>query len=183
MFKFLLVLSALLCFSCSKKDPHPESKDEIYADLLAEQDLMAKAVDAAEKELQGKEKDLKSAVPQTGQLKQLEMMYFEAKNAFDKLKQQKQYFDIKVLERQQEVQLRYEESLTKGGRKWPDPQETAQYKLKLKLYREKITWDNNKGIVKPKPKKAAAPAAGSEHGAAPAPEHGGASPEPAPEHH
>lgn len=178
MTKYILILTALLSFSCSKRDAHPETKDEIYSDLLAEQDIMTKSVDAAEKELTDMEKGFKAAVPQTGQLKQIETKFFEAKNAFEKLKQQKQYFDIKVEERKQEVQLRYEESFAKNGRKWPDPKEVEIYKQKLKLYRDKIAWDKNKGMVKPKPK---TPAAG-EHGVAPASEHG-AAPEPAPAHH
>ena len=170
MTKYILILTALLFFSCSKKDPHPEAKDEIYADLMAEQDIMTKSVDAAEKELNDMEKSLKTAVPQTGQLKQMELRLFEAKNTFEKLKQQKQYFDIKVEERKQQVQQRYEESLTKNGRKWPDSKEVEIYEQKLKLYRDKIAWDKNKGIVKPKSKTPAAPAS-TEHRAAPPAEH------------
>lgn len=185
MVRFLLVLSLFFAFSCTKRDPHPELKDEIYSDLLAEQDIWTKSVEAAKKDLEGLEKDVKSSVPQTGQLKSFEAKYFEAKNAIVKMEQQKQYFDIKVEQRKNEVQDRYEESFRKGGRKWPDPEEVATYKAKLKLYREKIEWDRNKGVVKNVPRgtaKKEAPA-GGEHGAAPAGEHG-AAPEPAAaEHH
>ncbi|MBC7464909.1 MAG: hypothetical protein H7256_02865 [Bdellovibrio sp.] len=181
MTKYLMILSLLLCFSCSKKDPHPESKDEIYSDLLAEQDIMTKSVDAAEKELVNMEKALKGAVPQTGQLKQMEIKFFESKNIFEKLKQQKQYFDIKVEERKQEVGLRYEESLTKSGRKWPDPKEIEIYKQRLKMYRDKIAWDKNKGIVKAKPKTAVGAPVGG-HGAAPSAAEHRAAAEPPPEH-
>lgn len=183
MIKYLILLSALLCFSCSKRDPHPELKDEIYSDLLAEQDIMAKSVDAAEKELAELEKTVKTAVPQTGQARSFDAKYFEAKNALEKMKQQRQYFDIKVEERKLDVQDRYNESFTKNGRKWPDPAEVATYKAKLKLYRDKIAWEKNKGMIKNNvPRgtdKKAAPA--GEHGAEPATAEGHGA-EPA-EHH
>jgi len=159
---FLLLLCTVF-FSCSKRDPHPEAKDEIYSDLLVELDLATKGVEAAEKEAEAALKDIKKATPQTGQINTYENKYFEAKNNLDRLKQQKQYFEIKVEERKQEAQIRYEESLTKGGRKWPDPQEVAAYKLRLKLYREKMEWDKNRGGKKLVPEKKDAKAAGGEH--------------------
>ncbi len=174
MTKIFVLLAILLSFSCSKRDPNPELKDEIYSDLLAEREIMSKSVEAAEKELADLEKTIKEAVPQTGQAKSFSAKYFEGKNAFEKLKQQKQYFDIKVEERKLDVQDRYAESLRKDGRKWPDPEEVKIYKAKLKLYRDKITWDKNKGIVKnvprgtekkeaPKSEHSAEPAAAEEH--------------------
>lgn len=170
MTKYLILLSALLCFSCSKRDPHPELKDEIYSDLLSEQDIMAKNVDAAEKELVELEKTVKSAVPQTGQSKSFYAKYFEAKNAVDKMRQQRQYFDIKVEERKLDVQSRYAESFSKNGRAWPDPAEIATYKAKLKLYRDKIAWERNRGMIKNNVPRGTEkkPAPAGEHGAEPA---------------
>ena len=159
--KYLMLFLLLLSFSCSKKDPTPELRDEIYKDLSSEFDIMTKSLETAEKDLEQQRKEIDSATPQTGQRKSFEAKYFEAKNALDRLKQQKQFFEIKVAQRKELVKVRYEESLTRGGRKWPDPEETELYKAKLKLYRDKIAWDKNKGMVKKVPrgteKKEAAP--------------------------
>lgn len=173
---FLLIL-CLLFHSCNKKDPNPELKDPIYLDLVSERDIMTKSIEEMEKDITSQEKDVKSAILQTGQLKSFENKLFETKNNLTRLKQQKQYFDIKIELRKQEAIVKYDESLH-GGKKWPDDDEIKIYRSKLKLYREKMEWDKNGGVVKPvprgtkKPGATATPPAGGGHGEpAPPPEH------------
>ena len=143
---FALFLSISLQ-SCSKKDPNPEQKDEIYKDYLQEMDIANKSVESQEKEVEKLKTELNTTVPQTGQIKYAQKKYFEAEKLLEKFKQQRQFFQIKLEQRKQEVQNKYEESLT-GGKPFPDEEEIKNYRSTLKLQREKIIWDKNKGVKK-----------------------------------
>ncbi|MFZ3230113.1 MAG: hypothetical protein WA160_07905 [Pseudobdellovibrio sp.] len=151
MIKYTLILLLLFSLSCAKKDPHPELRDEIYSDLVIEQSLMSKNIEEIEKEIIERQKILNSATPQTGQYKSFETKVFESKNNLERLRQQKQYFEIRMQQRIQEDLVKYEASLH-GGKPWPDKDEIMLYKSKLKMYRDKIAWDKTGGVVKKVPR-------------------------------
>ncbi len=150
-YRFLLIISLIFITSCVQRDPNPEQSDIIHRDLKKELDLMQKNIADVEMEYESRLADLKSVVPQTGQIKTYEKKVFESKNNLERLKQQEQYFKISVLQRKEYVQKRYEESF-RGGRPWPDLAEIEIFEKSQKLQRDKIAWDKNKGMIKNVPR-------------------------------
>ena len=150
VFALFLTILTTLASSCTKTDPHPEQRDEIYLDLVTEMDIATKAMEAEEKNLLSLKKELEKAVPQTGQVKYATLKVRNSEEMLNKLMQQKIYFDIKIERRKVYVMERYQESLKKDGRKWPDEEELAIYKSVTKFNREKIEYDKNKRMVKGK---------------------------------
>ena len=149
---FALFLTTLLALttSCSKGDPNPEKKDEIYQDLLTELDIATKSLEAEEKNLINLQRELEKAVPQTGQIKFATKKVQASQAQIDVLTQQKRFFEIKLEMRKHYVQQRYQESLNKDGRPWPDQEELSLYKSIAKLNRDKLEYDRNKRMVKDK---------------------------------
>lgn len=147
---FLLVF-LLACSSCKQRDDAPEKKDLVYLDLAKELELTQKSISSAEKELTEGQQLLSSVIPQSGQLQPLEKKVFSFENNLARLKQQRQFFEIKLELRKSYVFKKYEESLN-GGKPWPDLEEIKNYQSSLKLNRDKIDWDKNKGIVKSVPR-------------------------------
>ena len=151
--KYLFFIAfALFLASCNQRNPHPELSDEIYQDLVVELDIASKALDAEEKNLISLLKEKEKAIPQTGQIKFATKKVSDSKELIETLKQQKQFFEIKIEQRKFDVMNRYEESLKDGGRPWPDPEEIALYKSVVKFHRDKITHEKNKGIKKDVPR-------------------------------
>ncbi len=68
------------------------------------------------------------------------------------MRQQRQFFEIRLVQRSYEVKKKYEESLRPGGRPWPDPEEIALYKSITKFQREKISWERTNGTKKNVPR-------------------------------
>ncbi|MBC7421075.1 MAG: hypothetical protein H7328_10140 [Bdellovibrio sp.] len=146
---FVLILSFFT--SCDKKDPNPELSDEVYKDYIQELDISTKALDAEEKGFEKILDEKKKVVPQTGQIKYVQKKVFDSERRIDALRQQKQFFAIKLELRKAQVQQRYLENL-QGGRKWPDEEELKTYRSTIKFQRDKLTWDKNKGIKKSVPR-------------------------------
>lgn len=172
--KFIIyvVILSLFLGGCNKPDPNPENSDEIYKDLLEELDVATKALESEKKNLEKHESELRKVAPQTGQIKFAQKKVYETQATITKLEQQKQFFEIKIELRKAEVRQRYLEA-RKGGRKWPDQAEIDGYKAVMKLQREKLEWEKNKGQKKDVPHGTKS-AGTSAHGEAPpAPEGGG----------
>lgn len=150
------LVSLFFVVSCNKADPHPEKFDTIYNDLRNELEISQKNLAAEEKQLAGLKKELALVTPQTGQVKGAQKKYFESQNNLDMYKQQLKYFEIKLELRKHYVKQRYAESL-KGGRPWPDEKENADYKIRLKLQRHKLSWDKPKENEEKKPTKESVP--------------------------
>lgn len=165
---FIVVILSFF-FGCNKPDPTPETSDEIYKDLLQELDLATKALEAETKNKEKLDAELNRAVPQTGQIKFAQKKVNETLATINKLAQQKQFFEIKIELRKAEVRDRYMEA-RRGGRKWPDQGEISGYKAIMKLQRDKLEWEKNKGQKKSVPHGTSAPSAHGE--APPAPEGG-----------
>lgn len=138
----ILFLSAFIA-SCNKPDPHPEKSDSIYNDLMVELDISQKNLQAEEKQLESIKKDMALVTPQTGQIKGLQKKFFESQNNLDLYKQRLKYFEIKLSLREHYVKQRYNESIN-GGRAWPDEKENADYKIRMKLLRDKLNWGKPK---------------------------------------
>jgi hypothetical protein len=150
VFAFFLTILTTLASSCTKTDPHPELRDEIYKDLATELGIATKALEDEEKSLLSLRGELSKAVPQTGQIKYATLKVHKSEELVNKMLQQKIYFEVKMERRKVYVMDRYIESLRKNGRKWPDQEEIDIYKSVTKFNREKIEFDKNKRMVKGK---------------------------------
>lgn len=150
--KFIIYALFLFFLGCTKIDSHPETRDEIYEDLGQELEIADKAVESAEKMLLKAQEEIKKAIPQTGQIKYATKRLRNAEAFFSEMKQRKVYFDVKRERRKTYVQFRYQESLNKDGRPWPDTAEIEEYKAVVKFNHDKLEWDRNKGIKKNVPR-------------------------------
>ena len=151
MCRILIGLCLLITVSCVQRDANPQQSDLIYRDLKLEHDLVSKNLAAVEIEHSERLGELKNVVPQTGQIKNYEKKVFESQNNLDRLRQQKQFFEISIAQREEYVRIRYEESF-RGGRPWPDIKELEIFEKSQKLQREKIAYGKNKGMVQDVPR-------------------------------
>lgn len=141
---FLTIFTIILCFcviSCKKNDPNPELTDSIYLDLKSELELSTKQEVDLQRQL---EKDIlkyKTTKPQTGMYAANRNKVSTSESLLNIIQQQKRFFAIKLEQRKIYVNERYLESLRKNGRPWPDEKELADYKIRMKLQREKFEAD------------------------------------------
>ncbi|WP_148285005.1 hypothetical protein [Pseudobdellovibrio exovorus] len=154
----LFIAFALILASCTKKNPNPELSDAIYMDLQEELSIADKALEEETKNLASLQKEKDAVVPQTGQVKYALKKVEDSLAKIDRLKQQKQFFEISLETRKHLVAERYEESLTEGGRPWPDEAEIADYRAIIKIQREKIAYDKVQGMRKYVPRGTTEPA-------------------------
>ena len=162
----LCLFSFFMLQSCEKEDATPESSDPVYADLKNELDISTKQEVDMKAQLSKDIKAFKETPAQTGMYTLMRNKMSTSENLLGVVQQQKKFFEIKMEQRKLEVRARYKESLKKDGRPWPDPKEIADYKIRMKLQRDKFQWDTknvprgteNKDAKDPKDKKAAAAA-------------------------
>ncbi len=181
----LLILGLIPLFflqSCKKVDEAPETSDPIYIDFKNEFDISAKQEVDVKAQLTKDVKEFKETPAQTGMYTLMRNKMSTTENLLNIIQQQKKFFEIKMEQRKIEVRSRYQESLKKDGRPWPDLKEIAEYKIRMKLQRDKFQWDTknvprgteNRDAKDPKDKaKKPAPGgkaekpAGGEHGEKP----------------
>lgn len=132
---FLLV--SLLSVGCNKRDPHPENKDPVYAQLNKDIGEAKAAQTYVQDYINENKSALEEAVPQSGERPVFEKRMNEGLNALTYATQQVRMYDVRIEERKLYVQRRYLESLTPNGRKWPEEPEAEAELLKLQLLREK----------------------------------------------
>lgn len=162
----LFIAFALILASCTKKNPNPELSDAIYMDLQEELGIADKALEDELKNLATLQKEKDDVVPQSGQVKYAIKKVEDSLARIDRLKQQKQFFEISLETRKHLVAERYEESLTEGGRPWPDETEIADYRTLIKIQRDKIAYDKVQGMRKYVPRgttESSTPASPSKH--------------------
>lgn len=151
--KYLIfAIYALFLASCFDTVANPELSDEIYMDYVAELGIVKKSLEEEEKYLLTSLSERSRAIPQTGQIKFLNKKVSDAEEKILVLKQQKQYFEIKIEQRALYAKLRHPESLKSDGRPWPDTEEVALYKAEAKFRRDKIAWEKTRGIKRAVPR-------------------------------
>ncbi len=166
----ILILAIFLVSisSCDKVDRTPETRDEIYTDLQTELEIANKSLESEQKNLEKLKRELDKAIPQTGQVKYATKKVRDSEDRLNILAQQKTYFEIKIERRKFEVQQRYQESLKKGGRPWPDQKEIEMYKTVTAFYRNKLNWEKTKGVKKDVPRGTKTAGAEAGQGSSPA---------------
>lgn len=142
--RFCLIF--IVFVGCTPKNIGSEYQDEIYKDLLIELDIAKKAVEAEEKYLLSLEAEKSQVVPQTGQIKFVNKKISDSIEKLSILKQQKQYFELKIDSRLQYARDRLAESQREGGRPWPDNEEISAYKAVAKFQRDKLEYERTKKL-------------------------------------
>jgi hypothetical protein len=137
---FFIIAAHLGLFSCKKRDQTPELSDAIYISLKSELEIAQKNVAAEEAQLAKVTAELKQVIPQSGQNKYAKKRVFESQNNLWGYQQQAKYFEIAMEIEKNRARTRYLESLTEGGRPWPDEKEVTDYRVRLKLQRDKLSW-------------------------------------------
>lgn len=166
--RFLLfTLFSLILIGCNKRDPHPENKDQVYAQLNKDIGEAKVAQAYVQDYINQNKADLEKAVPQSGERAVFEKRVNEGLNALTYASQQVRMYEVRIEERKLYVERRYLESLTPNGRKWPEEGEADAELLKLQLLREKTARVKNTLKKEDVPRGTAEGKAG-EHGAAPA---------------
>jgi hypothetical protein len=128
--------------SCQKVDETPESSDSVYRDLKSELDISTKQEEEMKAQLIKDTKQFQETVPQSGMYTIHRNKMSSTENLLNIVQQQRKFFEIKMEQRKLEVRARYLESLKKDGRPWPDQKEIDDYKIRMKLQRDKFQWDN-----------------------------------------
>ena len=141
LFLLIYLILPLFLLSCKKEDPNPELSDIIYKDLKSEYDMSVKQEAELQAQVEENTSHYLKTPPQQGLSNVNRSKLTASENSLATVKQQKKYFEIKIEQRRLYVQQRYKESLAEGGRPWPDPKETEDYKIRLKLQRDKFEWD------------------------------------------
>lgn len=144
LFLLLYLVFSVFLLSCKKENPNPELDDIIYKDLKLEYDISVKQEAELQVQVEENRKLFLKTPPQQGLSNVNRSKLTASENLLHTIKQQKKYFEIKIEQRKLYVQQRYKESLSAGGRPWPDPKETEDYKVRLKLQRDKFDWDARK---------------------------------------
>jgi len=136
----LLLFTVLLAniVGCNKRDPNPEKKDTVYAQLNKDLDAAKVALAYINDYIHTNKLDLETAVPQSGELAVYVKRINEGLNALTYANQQVRAYEVRIEERKLYVQRRYLESLTPNGRKWPEEGEADTELLKLQMLREKV---------------------------------------------
>lgn len=130
-------LFSLILIGCSKRDPHPENKDPVYAQLQKDLGDAKATLAVVTDSVNSSKADLEKSVPQSGESTVFEKRVNEALNAQTYAAQQVRMYEVRVEERKLYVERRYLESLTPNGRKWPEEGEAEAELQKLQLFREK----------------------------------------------
>lgn len=134
---FTLILTIL---GCDKPNPEPEKLDPIYSEMEKEASAAGNALKAAEKELEGFEKELAAVVPQTGQIKYAQKRVSETQAKITKLRQMEQYWKLRVESRKVWAREKYLEAYHQK-KPWPPPEEFTEYQAQKKLEEAPRAWD------------------------------------------
>lgn len=140
MLRFFAIFLGLLAFSCNKPDAKPELRDPIYQDMMAQKEITARDLAAAQKSLEEHQANLSNVVPQTGQIKYAEKRFWEAKKLVETLSQQEKYWIIRIRERIKYARTAYLKAYEKGE-SWPDSKEIDEYMAEKRLRQAKKKWD------------------------------------------
>lgn len=130
-------LFSLVLIGCTKRDPHPENKDPVYAQLQTDLGAAKAALALVTDSVNSSKADLETAVPQSGEFAVFQKRVNDALGAQVYASQQVRMYEVRIEERKLYVERRYLESLTPNGRKWPEEGEAEAELQKLQLFREK----------------------------------------------
>ncbi|MBL7669933.1 MAG: hypothetical protein JNM39_05565 [Bdellovibrionaceae bacterium] len=139
------LLAVLFVFGCSKPEPNPELRDPIYQDFLAQKAATEKDLADTIAKMTEYSAAAKKAPPQTGQFKQNQRKFDEMDRRATKLKQQLQFWEIRIEERVIASRLSYNHAYAQKT-PWPNQTEADSYKAEKKLRLARTQWDQKERI-------------------------------------
>lgn len=146
MNKYVFILLVLVfSFGCSKPEPNPELRDPIYQDFLVQKAATEKDLADTTTKMNEYSVAAKKAPPQTGQIKQNQRKFDEMNRRATKLKQQLQYWEIRIEERMVASRLSYNRAYAQK-KPWPDQNEADSYKAEKQLRLARTQWDQKERI-------------------------------------
>ncbi len=137
---YIFTIFSISLIGCGRPDPNPELKDEIYADLNSQLAETTRGISEEEKKREEHKKALLEVVPQTGQNKFANKRVFDSETKITKLKQEKQWLELRIAERKASTKTKYLQAF-RNKEVWPDPAEFEQYKAEKKMRNAKRNWD------------------------------------------
>lgn len=141
----LSVFTLSVLAGCDKPNPHPETLDPIYSDLVKLQKDAESQLAARKKDLEAFEVEAKAAKPQTGQIKYATKRVNETKAEINRLSQLADYYGIKIDSRKEYAFKDYLKAY-KEKRAWPDPKEYEEYLVQRRLETSSRTWSQKQQI-------------------------------------
>ncbi|MCX7978380.1 MAG: hypothetical protein N2578_05195 [Bdellovibrionaceae bacterium] len=140
---FLFVFLVLLV-GCNRPDPAPELRDPVYLDIQEELNLAIKSLDEAKKRLSDHELALKSARPQTGEIRWARRKYERAVADVEYYEQQVKYWTLKLQSRKLHSRVSYNKAF-RNNLPWPDEHEFKEYSSIRSLHRAKRISEKSRG--------------------------------------
>jgi hypothetical protein len=175
-FPLLLIILAFCLSSCTKRDPNPELKDQVYMQIQKDLTGATSALTEKTKNLEKCISDMRNAVPQSGEIKVYEKRRNDAFENKVYAEQMVRLYEIRLAERKLFVQRKYLESLLPKSKKWPDQIDIDNQLLSLKILRDKAQSKEKKKDDPSVPRGTSEkkePSSATEHGAAAAEASGG----------
>lgn len=126
---YLIIISifSLLHLGCDRPHPNPELLDPIYSDMKKQESAYRADAEAEKKTLAEHEGALKTAVPQTGQIKFAQKRYYESLARYERLKQMELYWSVRAQSRKEHAMREYLKAYSRGE-DWPSQEEVREYK-------------------------------------------------------
>lgn len=139
---WLILVMTILCgfTQCKEHLENPESSDQIYLDLINEENL-AKAL--AQKEFQSIKdikKEMEGLAPRDISRKHLERQLASAERSYTEFNQKALYFKIRKEQRKNYARRAYEIAFAKDL-PWPNQEEYSAYKATKKLRNTTLNWE------------------------------------------
>lgn len=156
----LSVFTLSVLIGCNKPNPHPETLDPIYSDLVKLQKDAEGQLAARKKDLETFEVEAKAAKPQTGQIKYAMKRVNETRAEINRLSQLVDYYGIKIDSRKEYAFKEYMRAF-KEKKPWPDPKEYEEYLVQRRLEKASRTWSQKQQIEAQKANLSKKPAEGA----------------------
>lgn len=151
---FVFLLLALV--GCSSQNPNPELIDPIFLELEKDKKDFDGRVQAETKQLEEFQKAFLEVKPQTGQIKYATKRVNESAAKLEKLKQIRQYIEIRIETRKKVSREQYQKAFA-AKKDWPDPKEYQEYKKQREMEQISLKWSVKDRVEQTKPKATHAP--------------------------
>ena len=136
----LLFLLALGLLACEKPNPHPETLDPLYAELVHRAEELKKSSEAARADLEKAKEEMRAIRPQTGQIQYGRKRLHEAEEKFRITEQLQRYYEVKAENRLENDQITYQKAYL-AKKPWPNPGELEEFLETERAQAPKKAWD------------------------------------------
>ena len=135
-----LILGCFLILGCTKADPEAYKTDPILQDYQTQLAATTSQLEGIEKQIADTKKEMKNAVPQTGEYGQNLKKLNDLTGRSEALAQQVRFWKIRIESRAKEAQTEYLMAF-KNKKPWPDKEKVEAYYSEKRLRQAKMQWD------------------------------------------